>query len=100
MHACMHDGDERERRERDVGGLSLIERGRKSERNLVCISLQDEVKEDLAVEVPPYDDDIYEDVEVGGSGADDDDTSDVYAAVSTEYKAKKRYRHMYTLIFP
>ena len=36
----------------------------------------------MAVEVPPYDDDIYEDVEVGGSGADDDDFSDVYAAVS------------------
>ena len=55
---------------------------------MYIISLQDEVKEDLAA---PYDDDIYEDVEVGESGSDDDDTSDVYATVSTEYKAKKRY---------
>ena len=59
------------------------ERERKKEKQgRFFLSLQDEVKEDLAVEVPPYDDDIYEDVEVGGSGADDDDFSDVYAAVS------------------
>ena len=63
---------------------------------MYILSLQDEVKEDLAA---PYDDDIYEDVEVGESGSDDDDTSDVYATVSTEYKAKKRYQHMYTLVF-
>jgi hypothetical protein len=44
----------------------------------------------LEEEIPP-DDDVYEDVEIGGSGADDDDPSEVYATVSSEYKAKKRY---------
>ena len=56
----------------------------------MCTTLLQE--EDVEEEVPPYDDDVYEDVEVGGSGEDDgDEPSQVYASVSADHKAKKRY---------
>ena len=60
---------------------------------IIVLLLQDEVNEDIVEEVPPYDNDVYEDVEMGGSGEDDDDEpSQVYASVSAEHVAKKRYR--------
>ena len=42
------------------------------------------------MEAPPYDD-VYEDVEMGGSTGADDEPDEVYATVSVEHKAQKRY---------
>ena len=40
-------------------------------------------------EAPPYND-VYEDVEMGGSTGADDEPDEVYATVSVEHKAQKR----------
>lgn len=36
------------------------------------------------------DDDVYEDVEMGGASGSDDESNQVYASVSADHKAKKR----------
>ena len=48
-------------------------------------------------EAPPYDD-VYEDVEMGGSTGADDEPDEVYATVSVEHKAQKRYLTICNLI--
>ena len=47
------------------------------------------IKEDIKVEVNPCDD---KGVEKGELGQDDDDKHQVYATISAEHKAKKRWR--------